>query len=89
MQLVRGRRRPRRPSGSGPARSASPWLAPIERTIVQLTKAAAPTAAADVAARVAELRQRLLARTATVAAAARAARRGPVASGAQGPNRRR
>jgi superfamily I DNA/RNA helicase len=40
-------------------RSASPWLAPIERTIVQLTKAATPTAAADVSARVAELRQRL------------------------------
>jgi hypothetical protein len=41
-------------------RGPSPWLAPIERTIAQLTKAAAPTAAADVAARVAELRQRLL-----------------------------
>jgi len=46
-------------SGSVRARSASPWLAPIERTIAQLTKAAAPTAASDVAARVAELRQRL------------------------------
>ncbi len=45
-------------SGSEPTRSASPWLAPIERTIAQLTKAAAPTAAADVAARVAELRRR-------------------------------
>jgi superfamily I DNA/RNA helicase len=46
-------------SGSGRVRGPSPWLAPIERTIVQLTKAAAPTAAADVSARVAELRQRL------------------------------
>ena len=41
-------------------RGPSPWLAPIERTIAQLTKAAAPTAASDVAARVAELRQRLV-----------------------------
>jgi DNA helicase-2/ATP-dependent DNA helicase PcrA len=41
-------------------RGPSPWLAPIERTIAQLTKAAAPTAAADVSARVAELRQRLV-----------------------------
>jgi DNA helicase II / ATP-dependent DNA helicase PcrA len=47
-------------SGSEPTRSASPWLAPIERTIAQLTKAAAPTAAADVSARVAELRRRLM-----------------------------
>jgi superfamily I DNA/RNA helicase len=46
-------------SGSEPTRSASPWLAPIERAIAQLTKAAAPTAAADVSARVAELRRRL------------------------------
>jgi DNA helicase-2/ATP-dependent DNA helicase PcrA len=46
-------------SGSVRARRASPWLAPIERTIAQLTRAAAPTAASDVAARVAELRQRL------------------------------
>jgi DNA helicase-2/ATP-dependent DNA helicase PcrA len=46
-------------SGSVKARRASPWLTPIERTIAQLTKAAAPTAASDVAARVAELRQRL------------------------------
>jgi DNA helicase-2/ATP-dependent DNA helicase PcrA len=47
--------------GSGPARrrSPSPWLTPIEHAIVQLTKAAAPTATADVSARVAELRQRL------------------------------
>jgi DNA helicase-2/ATP-dependent DNA helicase PcrA len=46
-------------SGMPRTRSGSPWLEPIERTIVQLTKAAAPTAAADVAAHVAELRQRL------------------------------
>jgi DNA helicase-2/ATP-dependent DNA helicase PcrA len=45
--------------GSAQRRSASPWLAPIARAIVQLTKAAAPTAASDVSARVAELRQRL------------------------------
>ena len=52
-------------SSPGPGRRtrrASPWLAPIERTIVQLEKAAAPTAASDVAARVAELRRRLVAR---------------------------
>ena len=50
-----------RPLGHrGPARPVR-WLAPIERTIAQLTKAAAPTEAADVSARVAELRQRLMA----------------------------
>jgi DNA helicase-2/ATP-dependent DNA helicase PcrA len=43
----------------GPARGPSPWLAPIERTIAQLDKEAAPTAASEVSARVAELRQRL------------------------------
>ena len=37
----------------------SPWLAPIERAIAQLEKEAAPTAAAEVSARVAELRRRL------------------------------
>jgi ATP-dependent exoDNAse (exonuclease V) beta subunit len=42
-------------AGGGP----SPWLAPIERAIGQLEKEAAPTAAAEVSARVAELRQRL------------------------------
>ena len=49
-------------SASGPTRGrrASPWLVPIERTIARLTKAAAPTAASDVSARVAELRQRLV-----------------------------
>jgi hypothetical protein len=41
--------------GGGP----SPWLAPIERTVAQLEKEAAPTAASEVSARVAELRQRL------------------------------
>ena len=59
VQLVRGPGRAGA-SGSEPTRSASPWLAPIERTIVQLTKAAAPTAASDVSARVAELRRRLV-----------------------------
>jgi hypothetical protein len=47
-------------SGSPRTRAASPWLAPIERAIAQLSKAAAPTAASDVPARVAELRQRLV-----------------------------
>ena len=46
-------------SGSGRARQPSPWLAPVERTIVQLAKAAAPTAASEVSARVAELRRQL------------------------------
>jgi DNA helicase-2/ATP-dependent DNA helicase PcrA len=45
---------------AGPPREPSPWLAPIERTVAQLEKEAAPTAAADVSARVAELRQRLV-----------------------------
>jgi DNA helicase-2/ATP-dependent DNA helicase PcrA len=40
-------------------RQPSPWLAPIERTIAKLAQEAAPTAAAEVSARVAELRQRL------------------------------
>ena len=55
VQLVRalGRR------GSGAARGPSPWLAPIERAIAELEKEAAPTAAAEVSARVAELRRRL------------------------------
>jgi DNA helicase-2/ATP-dependent DNA helicase PcrA len=42
-----------------PARGPSRWLAPIERTVAQLEKEAAPTAASEVSARVAELRQRL------------------------------
>ncbi len=37
----------------------SPWLAPIEQAIVELQKEAAPTAAAEVSVRVAELRRRL------------------------------
>jgi DNA helicase-2/ATP-dependent DNA helicase PcrA len=37
----------------------SPWLAPIERAIAGLEKEAAPTAATEVSARVAELRRRL------------------------------
>ena len=47
------------PGGSGAGRGPSPWLAPIERTIARLDQEAAPTAAAEVSARVAELRQRL------------------------------
>jgi superfamily I DNA/RNA helicase len=47
--------RPSRGRDGGP----SPWLAPIERTVAQLEKEAAPTAASEVSARVAELRQRL------------------------------
>jgi DNA helicase-2/ATP-dependent DNA helicase PcrA len=46
-------------SGTPRTRQPSPWLAPIERTIRQLRKEAAPTAASEVSARVAELRQRL------------------------------
>jgi DNA helicase-2/ATP-dependent DNA helicase PcrA len=46
-------------AGSPRVRSASPWLAPVERAIGRLAKAAAPTAASDVSARVAELRQHL------------------------------
>jgi superfamily I DNA/RNA helicase len=41
------------------ARGPSPWLAPIERAIAELEKEAAPTAVAEVSARVAELRRRL------------------------------
>jgi DNA helicase-2/ATP-dependent DNA helicase PcrA len=46
-------------SGSRGARGPSPWLAAIERTITELEKEAAPTAATEVAQRVAELRRRL------------------------------
>ena len=45
---------------SAPARKPSPWLAPIEETVARLEKEAAPTAASEVSARVAELRQRLV-----------------------------
>jgi DNA helicase-2/ATP-dependent DNA helicase PcrA len=44
---------------AAPPRRPSPWLAPIEQTVAQLEKEAAPTAASEVSARVAELRQRL------------------------------
>jgi DNA helicase-2/ATP-dependent DNA helicase PcrA len=43
----------------GGRRQPSPWLGPIERTVAELAQAAAPTAAAEVSARVAELRRRL------------------------------
>jgi len=43
-------------AGSARQRNPSPWLEPLERTIAQLEKEAAPTAASDVSARVAELR---------------------------------
>jgi DNA helicase II / ATP-dependent DNA helicase PcrA len=46
-------------SGSRGARGPSPWLAAIERTITELEKEAAPTAAEEVSQRVAELRRRL------------------------------
>jgi len=46
-------------SGAPRVRQPSPWLAPMERAIVQLTREATPTAAAEVSARVAELRRRL------------------------------
>jgi DNA helicase-2/ATP-dependent DNA helicase PcrA len=41
------------------ARGPSPWLEPILRTIAQLEREAAPTAATEVTLRVAELRRRL------------------------------
>ena len=44
---------------SGAPRGPSPWLAPIQRAIAELEKEAAPTAAAEVSAHVAELRRRL------------------------------
>ena len=44
---------------SGGVRGPSPWLAPIQRAIADLDKEAAPTAAAEVSAHVAELRRRL------------------------------
>jgi DNA helicase II / ATP-dependent DNA helicase PcrA len=46
-------------NADGATRQPSPWLEPIERTIRRLAREAAPTAASDVPARVAELRQRL------------------------------
>jgi DNA helicase II / ATP-dependent DNA helicase PcrA len=46
-------------SGARGGRGPSPWLEPIERTIAELEEEAAPTAAAEVAQHVAELRRRL------------------------------
>jgi DNA helicase-2/ATP-dependent DNA helicase PcrA len=46
-------------AGSSAARGPSPWLQAIERAIARLDKEAAPTAASEVSARVAELRKRL------------------------------
>ena len=46
-------------SGARGIRGPSPWLATIERTITELEKEAAPTAATEVSQRVAELRRRL------------------------------
>jgi DNA helicase-2/ATP-dependent DNA helicase PcrA len=46
-------------TGTAPPRGPSPWLQPVERTIARLEKEAAPTAASEVSARVAELRKRL------------------------------
>ncbi len=46
-------------AGNSMARGPSPWLQPIERAIARLDKEAAPTAASEVSARVAELRKRL------------------------------
>jgi DNA helicase II / ATP-dependent DNA helicase PcrA len=46
-------------SGARGTRGPSPWLAAIERTITELEKEAAPTAAEEVSQRVAELRRRL------------------------------
>ncbi len=46
-------------SGARGPRGPSPWLAAIERTITELEKEAAPTAATEVSRRVAELRRRL------------------------------
>jgi DNA helicase II / ATP-dependent DNA helicase PcrA len=45
--------------GARGGRGPSPWLAAIERTIAELEKEAAPTAAEEVSLRVAELRRRL------------------------------
>ncbi len=47
------------PSGRAAGRGPSPWLAPIEQAVAELEKEAAPTAASEVSARVAELRRRL------------------------------
>ncbi len=46
-------------SSTRTGRGPSPWLAAIERTIIELEKEAAPTEAEEVSRRVAELRRRL------------------------------
>jgi DNA helicase-2/ATP-dependent DNA helicase PcrA len=46
-------------TADGEARAPSPWLEPMQRSITALEKEAAPTAAGEVSARVAELRRRL------------------------------
>jgi DNA helicase II / ATP-dependent DNA helicase PcrA len=46
-------------NADGVPRQPSPWLEPIEGTISRLAREAAPTAASEVPARVAELRRRL------------------------------
>jgi DNA helicase II / ATP-dependent DNA helicase PcrA len=46
-------------AGASRQRGPSPWLAAVEQTIARLTRAATPTAASEVSARVAELRKRL------------------------------
>ena len=46
-------------TADGATRGPSPWLGPIERAIGLLRREAAPTAASEVPARVAELRRRL------------------------------
>jgi DNA helicase-2/ATP-dependent DNA helicase PcrA len=46
-------------SRGGAERAPSPWLEPIGRTVARLSEEAAPTAAAEVSARVAELRAAL------------------------------
>jgi DNA helicase-2/ATP-dependent DNA helicase PcrA len=45
--------------GGRAARGPSPWLAAMQRTIAELEKEAAPTAAEEVSRRVAELRRAL------------------------------
>jgi len=57
------------PTG-GASHAPSPWLAPVERAVAQLEQEAAPTAAAEVSARVAELRRRLAEATEGTAAPA-------------------
>ena len=46
-------------AGGRSARGPSPWLEPMQRTIIELEKEAAPTEATEVSRQVAELRRRL------------------------------